>query len=236
MPAGRGNQCERCYFEGLVDKRTKFNTVAFRNPTMAWHFMKFEIWLKATSGPERAAQKVHRFLPFFLEVESEWDRIPEYGELLEHFGARKLRSVLLAVYWMEESGLVKPDAGEHMADSDRRRIEATIGRFPPGSQTRMVIETYHEVIDERLRAGCSTTRSIRLALAPAAGRSRPPSSADARRRTRSSSMRTFGRRLGNGRWRPGSSRIFASDTEPKSRCHGGTPGGAVGSSRRRWLS
>ena len=169
MPAGRGNQCERCYLESLADKRTKFNQAAFATPAMAYHFMEFGAWFKATRGPEKAAQRVHRFLLFFLEIEREWGSIPGYGELLEHFGATKLRSVLLAIRWMEESRLVKPDSAAREADSDRRRIEATLGRFRPGSPAILVLESYREVLDERLEAGRSSTRSVRLALSPAAG-------------------------------------------------------------------
>ena len=168
MPAGRGNQCQRCYVDGLADRRTRFNSAAFSTPTIAWRFMEFGAWLKTTRGPEKAAQRVHRFLPFFLEIESEWGRIPAYGELLEHFGAKKLRSVLLAMRWMEESGLVKPDSAAREADSDRRRIKATLGRFQKGSPARMVLESYRDVLEERLDAGRSCMRSVRLALSPAA--------------------------------------------------------------------
>ena len=135
---------------------------------MAGHFGEFGVWLKTTRGPEKAAQRVHRFVPFFLEIEREWGTIPAYGKLLEHFGAKKLRSVLLAMRWMEESGLVKPDSAAREADSDRRRIEATLGRFRSGSPARLVLESYREVLDERLEAGRSSTRSVRLALSPAA--------------------------------------------------------------------
>ena len=169
MPAGRGNQCERCYVEDLADQRTRFNRAAFRTPTMAGHFGEFGVWLKTTRGPEKAVQKVHRFLPFFLEVEREWGTIPEYGTLLEHFGAKKLRSVLLAMRWMEESGLVKPDSAVREADSDRRRIEATLDQFPEGSRAREILEDYHDTLEERVEAGRTNTRSVRLAIAPAAG-------------------------------------------------------------------
>ena len=168
MPAGRGHQCERCYLEGLADKRTKINKAAFRTPTMAWHFMEFGNWLKATRGPEKAAQKIHRFVPFFMEIERTWQRIPPYGELVAHFGAKKLRSVHLAMQWIEESGLVKPDPMQREADSDRRRIEATLERFLEGSHAREILESYLESLDERVDEGRSSTRSVRLAIGPAA--------------------------------------------------------------------
>ena len=169
MPAGRGNQCERCYLESLADQRTTFNQAAFTTPNMAWQFMEFGTWLKSTRGPEKAAQKIHRFLPFFLEIERQWGGSPQYANLVSHFGATRLRSVLLAMRWMEESGRVRPDAQVREEQSDRRRIEATLARLPKGSRAREILESYCEVLDERVEAGRSSTRSVRLALAPAAG-------------------------------------------------------------------
>ena len=128
MPAGGGNQCERCYLESLADQRTTFNQAAFTTPNMAWQFMEFGTWLKSTRGPEKAAQKIHRFLPFFLEIERQWGGSPQYANLVSHFGATRLRSVLLAMRWMEESGRVRPDAQVREEQSDRRRIEATLAR------------------------------------------------------------------------------------------------------------
>ena len=106
---------------------------------------------------------------FSWEIEREWGTIPEYGTLLEHFGAKKLRSVLLAMRWMEESGLVKPDSAVREADSDRRRIEATLDQFPEGSRAREILEEYHDTLEERVEAGRTNTRSVRLAIAPGGG-------------------------------------------------------------------
>ena len=71
--------------------------------------------------------------------------------------------------WMEESGLVKPDSAVREADSDRRRIEATLDQFPEGSRAREILEDYHDTLEERVEAGRTNTRSVRLAIAPAAG-------------------------------------------------------------------
>ena len=168
MPAGCGNQCRRCYLEELADKRTQMDSAAFSSETMAEHFAAFGKWLKVTRGPEKSAQKIHRFLPFFLEIERQWGRIPQYTDLVSRFGAKRLRSVLLAMRWMEESGLVQPDAQVREEESDRRRIEATLDRFPDGSRAREILESYCVALDERVEAGRSRTRSVRLSLAPAA--------------------------------------------------------------------
>ena len=169
MPAGRGSQCQTCYSDELADKRIALDCAAFSSETMAQHFGAFGRWLKETRGTEKAAQKIHRFLPFFIEIERAWGNIPGYGALLKHFGARRLRAVLLAVRWMEVVGLVEPDATAREADSDHRRIDATLARFPTGSWAREILENYRKVLEERVETGRSSTRSVRLALAPAAG-------------------------------------------------------------------
>lgn len=168
MPAGCGNQCWDCYRGELADKRTKIDCAAFSSRIMAGQFEAFGKWLKATRGPETAARKIHRFLPFFLEIEREWGVIPAYTELVSHFGAKRLRAVLLAVRWMEEAGIVKSDPDEMRADSDRRRIGAAIERFPERSLPRAILESYCAELDKRIEAGRSNVRSIRLATTPAA--------------------------------------------------------------------
>ena len=169
MPAGRGSQCQICYSEKLADKRITLDCAAFSSETMAQHFEAFGRWLKEARGAEKAAQKIHRFLPFFIEIERAWGNIPGYRALLEHFRARRLRAVLLAMRWMEVAGFVKPDATAREADSDQRRIDATLDRFPTGSRARNILKSYREVLEERVEAGRSSTRSVRLAIAPAAG-------------------------------------------------------------------
>ena len=169
MPAGRGSQCQRCYLETLANKRTQINCAAFSSETMTRHFEAFGRWLSATRGAAKGGQTIHRFLPFFLKIERTWGGIPKYGELLEHFGARRLRAVLLAVRWMEASGLVEPDADAREANSDRRRIEARLAQFPEGTVPRATLESYYAVLEERVDAGQSSIRSIRLALTAAAG-------------------------------------------------------------------
>ena len=169
MPAGRGNQCSTCYYEALAAKRTAIDGAAFRNEALAEHFKAFGAWLAQTRGPKKAAHRIHHFLPFFLDIEREWGAVPDYARLLSHFGAAGLRKVLLAVRWMEESGLAVPDAKAREDDSDLRRIRATLDRHPPGTQARALLASYHRVLDDRRQSGRTSLRSVRLALAAATG-------------------------------------------------------------------
>ena len=70
---------------------------------------------------------------------------------------------------MEETGLITIDSAAREADSDRRRIEATLSRFPTGSPARNLLEQYHATLCRRVETGILSLRSMRLALTPAAG-------------------------------------------------------------------
>ena len=72
MPAECGDQCHHCHLEELADKRIQINGAALSSETTAEHFAAFGKWLKDTRGSDRSAQKIHRFLPFFLELERQW--------------------------------------------------------------------------------------------------------------------------------------------------------------------
>lgn len=168
MPAGRGNQCEPCYWRGLLDKRVAVDCATFAVPQMADYFRGFGKWLAEEVGENKAAITVNRYLPFFLDIEQRWKTIPDYTALLGHFGAQRLRRVLLPVRWMQASDLVVTDAVAREEDSNRRRISATLDKVGHGSQAWAILNGYHKVLMSELEDEKTTLRSIRLALTPAA--------------------------------------------------------------------
>ena len=168
MPAGFGKKCWSCYWTETAVKRIDTNREAFHVPGMAKRFADFGAWLIQKVGEHKAALTIHKYLTFFLDIERKWQDIPDYETLLRHFSAAGLRRFLLPIRWMEETGLVTPDAAARETDSDRRRIEASLAKLPEGSQTRMILEDYHEYLMQRVEAGTTTLRSVRLALSPAA--------------------------------------------------------------------
>lgn len=168
MPAGHGKQCRACYWKALLEKRLQIDCAAFSSPSMAAHFRAFGDWLGKKVGENKAAITVHRYLPFFTKVERQWKDIPEYAELLAHFGPAKLRRVLLPMHWMEATGFVVIDEVAKADNSDRRRIAATMDRFAKGTEEWSLLEGYHKLLIENLKGGKTILRSIRLALSPAA--------------------------------------------------------------------
>jgi len=168
MPAGRKKQCEACYWNGLLAKRVAMDCAGFSAPAMAMHFSMFSAWLGETVGTHKAAITLHRFLPFFMTIERQWQSIPEYTILLKHFGAPGLRKVLLPMKWMQDVGLVAVDDRAKAEHSDQRRVAATLNKFEAGTAQRAILDGYHDLLLTGQKEGKTTWRSVRLAMTPAA--------------------------------------------------------------------
>lgn len=168
MPAGRKKQCESCYWKQLLEKRIEMDQAGFSVPAMNLHFSNFGEWLGGKVGTHKAAITLHRYLPFFLDVEKQWQSIPKYVILLKHFGAPGLRKVLLPMKWMQEAGLVVLDSAAKSEDSDHRRIAVTLEKFKSGTVQRAILSGYHNHLLTGQKEGKTTCRSIRLAMTPAA--------------------------------------------------------------------
>lgn len=168
MPAGRGNQCESCYTRGLLHRRIEQNRQGLSTATMEGHFAAFAAWLEAEADTFKAAMTINKYLPFFQELESRWGAIPEYQPLVEALGAERLRRNQMVMRWMEERGLVVVDKDLKEADSERRRIAQTLVQFPKGSEERRLLEGFYQEMAERMYAGQTSLRSVRLALSPTA--------------------------------------------------------------------
>lgn len=167
MPAGRGAQCEACYWTKTCRKRVDMDLAAFSVVETRDAFGEFGRWLESKVGAHKAALTVHRYLPFFVAIEARWKQIPEYAELLGRFGAEGLRLVRLPMRWLRETYGIEPDSGAREADSEQRRIQALAEALPSGSRAAMVLADYQRALMSKFDAGRISLRSVRLALRPA---------------------------------------------------------------------
>lgn len=168
MPAGRGSRCEVCYWERTCRKRITINQAAFTKPEMSLVFEAFGGWLMNAVGSKKAALKINHFLLFFLDLEAEWQQVPNYQQLLNHFGAEGLRRVRLPMRWLHEAKGVEPDAQAKRLHSEKRRIREYLSSLPSSSQAEKAFHSYWGQLESRIMGGKTSYTSARLALGAAA--------------------------------------------------------------------
>lgn len=145
------------------------NCAAFSTQVMTEYFKDYGNWLLNKVGAQKSALTIHRYLPFFSEIDEQWGKIPEYKALLSHFSVARLRRFLLPMSWMEEKNHVAPNEVSKTEDSERRRIAAMQNKFSSDSNQRMLLDAYLQVLFNRLESGQTTLASARLALTSAVG-------------------------------------------------------------------
>jgi hypothetical protein len=167
MPAGRGEICEPCYWHYTVQKRIKLNTAAFAKTEMATSFSLFGEWLEAIVGSHKASLKINRYLSFFLEIEKIWSCVPNYTDLLAHFGAARLRGFLLPMRWLEMTGRITVDAALKEDFSLRRRIAFIMSTLQSNSRLHDILSSYYNKLLQDMQEGSKVLRSVHSALIPA---------------------------------------------------------------------
>ena len=165
MPAGYGKICESCYWQGLLQKRTVISCEALK--IYSSRFGLFASWLGDEVGAHKAAISVNRYLAFFIEIENSFNSFPNYEKLINHFGAAKLRKVVLPMRWMAFLGLITVNAELREDNTEKRRISALLDKLGAKTAERRLLDCYYQLLLVDLEHGKTTLRSIRLSLSPA---------------------------------------------------------------------
>lgn len=168
MPAGRGSQCEDCYWRETFFKRLAIDEAGLGSKKVAFAFKAFGTWLIQTVPSQKAALSIHRYFPFFFEVDAVWGEFPTYERLLGQFGAEGLRRVRLPMRWLVETRMVIVDATLRDENSEVRRIEAIGAALREGSIQAGIMEAFKADLDSRCTLNKMKTKSVRMALQPAA--------------------------------------------------------------------
>lgn len=166
MPAGCGVQCENCQWGINFKNKLNIDLAAFSTQKMNAAFSEFGEWLRCKVGNHKAAISIHRYLPFFLDMERKWQEIPDYPSLLKHFGAH-LNKMRLPMQWLQNACGILPNASLRSSNTEFEKIEKILSSVPEKTQARQALHDYHELLLTRLECGATSMRSIRLALSPA---------------------------------------------------------------------
>ena len=149
-----------------TQKRIETIAASLKPTPIAGRFAAFGDWLIETAGPEKAARDAARHAAFFEAIGETWGHVSDYAALVAQFGAEGLRRQRRPMRWMAEQGLVSFDAAAREDDSERRRIAAATDMLPEGSRAHAITSEYRAALNERVRSGKLTVRSMRLGLTP----------------------------------------------------------------------
>ena len=166
MPAGRGDYCESCYWEGLFHKRTDINAEMLNSSTLKTDWRHFCDWLQKRRGSAQSAILLSRYIQFFYEIDLRWDEIPSYEELLEEFEVDKLRRVRNVITWMSDNERLIIDSQLKHEIAEQRRIERYFDKLQEQTKKYLLVN-YYKALLARKNQGKLTLRSVRLALCPA---------------------------------------------------------------------
>lgn len=166
-PAGRGGECDDCYWNRLLSKRIDMAAVVFCRKENAEIFRAFGEWLREDSGAHPAAVKINRYFDFFLGMWPLGENIPDATTLLKHFSAGLLRKNFQPLRFLEEKGLVKITATDRMEVPERKRIKEIMAKSAETGSAHIFMIRYHDRLTERMREGVTGLSSVRLALSPA---------------------------------------------------------------------
>lgn len=163
MPAGRGQECEDCYWRRTLMNRLAIDRQGFRSPVMGPLFVSFGEWLQREMEVKKAAARVHVYFDFFSQVDTLWGRIPTYEALLEHFHAGGLRRAEVPMRWLRETYGVHASAAIREAHSERRRLDELLSQVS-GHWAKDVLAKYHRSLIAKQSLHNIGLRSVRLSV------------------------------------------------------------------------
>ena len=170
IPGGRGRICPVCSARNGLGTKTRFAAGALEGETRK-AFLAFSDWFDRTRGPQKASMKLLKYLPFFMvlgEMEKEMGRLPLYVELAGRLGVMEIWKNRLAMSYLDESGLVAKDAKAQEEIADLDMIDRMLRSLPEKSAFGEYLHAYHALLEKKLVAGKTKTKSVRLAMTPAA--------------------------------------------------------------------
>lgn len=164
MPSGYGNICPDCAKRTLLFNMIRLNVHIFRNKALKTAYKKFIFWYMRKCGISVALHKGSDFMRFFIDCDDNWQKIPDYVELVTHFKPNGLRENLTVLRWLLDTNQVVVDESLKADLAELGRIQALFNKL---KETVPCIATYYQKLQRRYNNGKTSLKSVRLALQPA---------------------------------------------------------------------
>jgi len=164
MPAGRGKQCESCYWSALLEKRLQYNLTSLNRATFQAAYRSFAVWLSKKRGNDIAAMKINRYQPFFRILDTQYSELPNYERLLAFFKPEGLRKYRSAIEWMDQTGVIEVDQQLKDEYSEAGQIDRLLNSLSENTVCYEVVKEFYQLLDNKYKAGKIKLRTVRLVL------------------------------------------------------------------------
>ena len=164
MPAGRGKQCESCYWKELLSSRLKVNLLSINQPLFKSAYSDFSKWLSNKRGNNITAIKINRYRPFFSNLDKKFSKLPNYEELLKIYGPEGLRKYRSAIEWLDQSRTIEIDEKLKHKFSELGQIDKRLSVLDKDTPHWQLVSEYLETLNDRYKKGKIKLRTMRLAI------------------------------------------------------------------------
>ena len=169
FPAGFGHICSDCHYKNALVKKATFISEAMSQHT-AQHFINFSYWLKLRRGVLFTSTHIQNYQKYFFQIDKlsvQFDRLPNYEELLATFPHATQGKNLLVHLYFESAGVLKIDKAIKDKYANLNLIQKYLNTFKKDDYRSTLLQSYYEKLLQKFKAKRITFRSIRLALTPA---------------------------------------------------------------------
>lgn len=166
-PAGRGAQCESCYWMHLLERRAFMSSEMLESELLQEQFIGFSKWLGINIGFNKASLVISRHALLFQKVDRQWRKFPAYPELLRFFGADSLRRSGKILEWLQAEHNYFIDEQLKKEVAEEHRIQRMLSKVPDNTKAQAVLSQYEKFLRCRLGSGKIIIQTLRLSLTPA---------------------------------------------------------------------
>ena len=168
IAAGCGDLCDDCYWRGNLWKKYNQNINLFESSFLKKQYENYTHWLADQVGAKKAALYLNKHTHFFIRTEMLWgDSLPDVDQLLRLLRTSGLRKFELVMQWLDEIHDIRVISANKKDCSENDQSRALIESLPQSSLAFDIVSVYKQKLDEKMRQGKTSTRSVRLAIKPA---------------------------------------------------------------------
>ena len=168
IAAGCGDLCDDCYWCGNLGKKYNQNINLFESSFLKKQYGNYTHWLADQVGAKKAALYLNKHTHFFIRTEILWmESLPDVDQLLRLLRTSGLRKFELVMQWLDEIHDIRVISANKKDCSESDQSRTLIESLPQPSLAFDIVSAYKQKLDEKMRQGKTSTRSVRLAIKPA---------------------------------------------------------------------